>query len=61
MENTEPQQVAMLTKEEAKFIKAFRSLAESEKAEIIEQINNIKCDYESNKESPYRKTIKVNR
>ena len=46
MENTEPQQIARLTKEEIRFIKAFRSLAESEKEKIIEHINNIIYDDE---------------
>ncbi len=47
MENTEPQQVARLTEEEMRFIKAFRSLAESEKEKIIEQIDNIIYGYEN--------------
>ena len=54
MENTEPQQVARLTEDEIRFIKAFRSLAESEKEKIIKQINNIIYDYEKNKKRPYR-------
>lgn len=54
MENTEPQQIARLTEDEIRFIKAFRSLAESEKEKIIEQINNIIYDYEKNKKRPYR-------
>ena len=54
MENTEPQQSARLTEDEMKFIKAFRSLAESEKEKIIEQINNIMYDDEKNKKRPYR-------
>lgn len=41
MENTEPQQSARLTEEEIRFIKAYRSLVESEKEKIIEQIDNI--------------------
>lgn len=47
MENTEPQQVARLTEEEIRFIKAFRSLAESEKEEINKQIDNIIYGYEN--------------
>jgi hypothetical protein len=54
LENTEPQQSARLTEDEIKFIKAYRSLAESEKEKIIEQINNIIYDYEKNKKRPYR-------
>lgn len=46
MENTEPQQSARLTDDEIRFIKAYRSLAESEKEKIIEQIDNIIYDDE---------------
>lgn len=49
MENTEPQQSARLTEDEMKFIKAYRSLAESEKEKIIEQINNIIYDDDEKK------------
>ena len=54
MENTEPQQSARLTEDEMKIIKAYRSLAESEKEKKIDQINNIIYDYEKNKKHPYR-------
>lgn len=47
MENDASQQVARLTEDEKNFIKAFRSLAESEKEKIIEQVNNIIYDYEN--------------
>lgn len=49
MENAEPQQSARLTEDEIRFIKAYRSLAESEKEKIIEQIDNIIYDDDEKK------------
>lgn len=46
MENDAKLQIARLTEEEAKFIEFFRSLAESEKEELVNRINSGVYSYE---------------